>query len=409
MRATIALTRFGVEKILEGIMKSGEDGMVEFSRHELSLLTQKAQGPCISVYMPAHRAGAEVRQDPIRLKNLLGEAETKLGESGLRSTQARALLEPARELLNDALFWRYQSDGLALFLSSGFFRYYRVPLEFDDLVVVTHRFHIKPLLRLFAGDGVFYVLALSQNDVRLLQGTRYSVNQVELENVPDSLADALKYDDPEKQLQFHTGASEGKGRRAAIFHGHGVGVDDTKDRILRYFRQINEGVQELLKDGQAPLVLAGVDYLFPIYEAANTYRHLISEGIPGNPEALSATDLHERAWSIVKPYFRKAQNEATSRYKTLAASGQASNDLKSILPASYQGRIEVLLVAVGVQRWGSFDPSTSVVQLHPAADPDSEDLLDLATLQTLVNGGTVFALEPGDVPGEALFAAIFRY
>jgi len=42
-------------------------------------------------------------------------------------------------------------------------------------VVVSDRFHLKPLLPLLTGDGRFYILALSQNQVRLLQGTRYSV------------------------------------------------------------------------------------------------------------------------------------------------------------------------------------------------------------------------------------------
>jgi hypothetical protein len=83
--------------------------------------------------------------------------------------------------------------------------------------------------------------------------------------------------------------------------------------------------------------------------------------------------------------------------------------LKTVLPASYQGRVEVLLVAVGVQRWGTFDPETSVVQFHAEPQPDNEDLLDLATLQTLVNRGTVFALEPGEVPGGDSLAAIFRF
>jgi len=383
--------------------------MLELTRDEVRLLLQQSPGPCVSIFLPTHRAGAEIQQDPIRLKNLLGEAETKLSGGGLRHAQAQAILEPARKLLNDTFFWHYQSDGLALFLSSDLFRYHRVPLEFTELVVVTHRFHIKPLLRLFTGDGMFYVLALSQNEIRLLQGTRHRVDEVELEHVPASLRDALKYDDPEKQLQFHTPAPVGRGRRAAIFHGHGAGVDDAKDKILRYFRQINGGVQELLKDEQAPLVLAGVDYLFPIYKEANTYRHLMSEGIPGNPEALRPAELHERAWSIVKPYFRKVQDEAAARYRRLAGSGQASHDLETILSASYQGRVDELFVAVGVQKWGTFDPNLSAAQFHAKSEPGDEDLLDLATLQTLLNGGAVFALEPEMMPDEAPLAAIFRY
>ncbi len=34
--------------------------------------------PCISIYMPTHRASVETRQDPIRLKNLLRDCELGL-------------------------------------------------------------------------------------------------------------------------------------------------------------------------------------------------------------------------------------------------------------------------------------------------------------------------------------------
>ena len=58
-------------------------------------------------------------------------------------------------------------------------------------MVVTDNFHIKPLLPLFTGDGHFYILALSQNEVRLLSGTRYSVSEVEIGQVGGSLAEAI--------------------------------------------------------------------------------------------------------------------------------------------------------------------------------------------------------------------------
>lgn len=383
--------------------------MNEFSGDELKTLLQKPKGLCVSIYMPTHRAGPGIQQDPIRLKNLLGEATVRLRRDGLGLVDTTTLLEPARKLLDDGLFWRYQSDGLALFLSTNFFRLYRVPVSFEELAVVTYRFHIKPLLLLLSGDGVFYVLALSQNEIRLLEGTRQSVSEVEFENIPASLAEALKYDDPERQLQYHTRAPVGKGKRMAIFHGHGVGIDDSKDRILRYFRQINQGLQELLRSKQAPLVLAGVEYLFPIYREVNTYPLLLSEGVPGNPEAVSTGELHRRAWSVASSYFGKVLEGAVSRYRSLARTEKTSNDLEEILRASCQGRVELLFVAVGVQMWGTFDQNAETIQFHQDADTGNEDLLDLATMQTLLSGGTVFALEPENVPDDSPLAAIFRY
>jgi hypothetical protein len=239
---------------------------------------------------------------------------------------------------------------------------------------------------------------------------RYSVGEVALEGIPGSLAEALRYDDPEKQLQFHTGTPMGTGKRAALFHGHGVGTDDTKDDILRYFRQIDRGLRALLGEESAPLVLAGVDYLFPIYREANTYPNLLENGITGNPEGLKAKELHGQAWKIVEPQFQKEQKDAAARYRRFTGTDRASSDLKAIVPAAYHGRVEVVFVAVGIQRWGSFEPQENVVHLHCTPEPGDEDLLDLAAIQTLLHGGIVYAVEQKGVPDyEASLAALYRY
>jgi hypothetical protein len=381
------------------------------TRRELRALSEERGDACVSLYIATHRAGAEIQQDPIRLKNLLKEAEATLITMGLRSPDAGELLEPAQALLEDHEFWQHQSDGLALFLSPGSFRGYRLPFKFDELVVVTNRFHVKPLLPLLSGDGRFYVLALSQNEVRMLQGTRYSVAEVDLEDVPKSLAEALRYDDPERQLQFHTQTQTpgGRGDRGAAFHGHGVVSDEDKEDILRFFQKVDEGLQDVLGDEQSPLVLAGVEYLLPIYAEANTYSNLISGGVKGNPEALGSEDLHKRAWEIVEPHFQEAQVRAIARYEQLASTEQASSDVRTVVPAAHHGRVDTLFVAVGQQHWGAFDPQTNTIEIHGEEEPGDEDLLDLAAVQTLLHGGKVYALEPAEVPDGVPVAAVFRY
>jgi hypothetical protein len=380
------------------------------SRDELRMLIGNPGRPCVTIYMPTHRVGAGTRQDPIRLRNLLQEAEERLIARGLRSTKAKELLEPAWQLGQPGLFWSYQSDGLAIFISPGMFRYYRLPFNFKKLVVVADRFHIKPLLPLLSSDGQLYILALSQNEVSLFQGTRYSVSEVYLENVPESLEEALKYDDPEKQLQFHTRTPKAMdGKRSAMFHGHGVGIDDSKDNIRRYFHQIDAGLWALLRDERAPLVLAGVDYLLPLYREVNSYPYLLDQGIVGNPEGLKAEELHARAWAVVQPYFLKAQQEAVAQYRQFAGTGLTSNDVKETVTAAYRGRVGLLFVAVGIQQWGAFAPDTNVVRLHQKAEPGDEDLLDFAAMHTLLNGGIVYAVKPGKVPDNAPLAAVFRY
>ena len=385
--------------------------MNTLTRDELKTLIQKQKGLSVSIFMPTHRAGGgETQQNPIRLKNLLRKAEDRLIESGLRAQEAEELLKPTHEILGNGLFWRRQNDGFAMFLSSNVFRYYSLPLDFRELLVITDRFHIKPLLPILSGDGQFYVLALSQNQVRLLQGTRQSVNEVDLEGVPKSLADALQSDVFGKQLRSHTGASVGGGDRSSMFHGQGAGTEvPKKDNILRYFQLIDKGLSELLRDKQEPLVLAGVDYLFPIYREANSYPYLLDEGITGNPEGLSAEKLHKEAWAIVQPYFQKAGEDAIALYMQSAGTGLTSSNVEEIVQAAYHGRIGSLFVAVGLQQWGAFEPDSNEVHLRQKAEPGDEDILDFAAIQTFLNGGDVYAVSPDKVPDNAPMAAVFRY
>jgi hypothetical protein len=389
-------------------------------RKELEKLSTKMDGWHVSIYMPTHRASDEIQQDPIRLKNLLTEAKDSLRELGLRPPDIDAILEPGFALLDDHIFWRQQSDGLAVLAARDAFHTYRLPFSFEEQVIVSPKFYTKPLLPILSSGGRFLVLALSQDEVRLLQGTRYTVAEVDLENVPESLADALRLEDPEARLQFHTTTGPGHGKggaptagtgasRRAAFYGTGAPSDDDKQRILRYFQLVDGGLQEMLAGQRIPLVLAGVDYLLPLYREASNYDNILEQDIEGNPEQLSAKELHNRAWALVHPQFRQEQEEAARLYRQLAGSERATGELAEAVPAASYGRVETLFVPLNVKRWGTFDASANKIEFHEEMQPGDVDLLDLAAVQTLVNGGTVYAVDSGNVPGDGMLAALLRY
>ncbi len=381
------------------------------TRAELEQLMRKEQQWCVSIYMPTHRAGVETQQDPLRLRNLLREVEQRLSARGVSVRDVQKMIEPASQLLQDSPFWQHQSDGLAIFLSSNTMRRYRLPLNFQEVVAVMDHFHVKPLLPLFTGDGQFYILALSQNAVRLLNGTRDSVSEVDIGQVGGSLAKAIPSVNHQMSLQIHTsGSTDGmSGSGSATFHGQGGGSDESaKNELLRYFHLVNDGLTEFLQGDRAPLVLAGVEYLLPIYKEANTYPCLIDTVIKGNPDLLRADELHQSAWDILGPLFQAAQKEAVAHYLQLAGQGseRVADTLEKIVPAAYNGRVETLFVAAGVQQLGIFNPVTNEIELQASGD---ESLLDLTAVQTYLKGGTVYVVEPDQVPGGTTAAAVLRY
>lgn len=379
------------------------------TREDLAALITAGSDPAVSIYMPTHRAGAEIRQDPIRFKHLLQELRRQLRDGRYPGTRLNELLEPVQPLVHDHLFWRNQADGLAVFLATGRAQLYRIPVVVPELFVVADAFHIKPLLPLVSRHGTFFILALSQQGCRLLEGTRYGVRQWDIPELALSLDEALPYDDPEKQMQFHTGTSPRVGKRDAIHHGQGLPKNDLQNRRSRYCRFINKTVSAALKSGSDPLVLAADKGSARLYREVNTCRTLLDKQLEGNFEHLSNQELWKKCIPLVEDVLRQEERACVNRYRELAHEPGASNDLKHIAAKAAQGAVEALMVEISAYRWGRHDPDSGDMVIHETPQPGDRDLLDAVAGQVLLQGGQVIGLERDQMPDESPVAAIFRF
>ena len=178
--------------------------------------------------------------------------------------------------------------------------------------MVSDRFHVSALLPLLTGDGRFFVLALSENEARLLAGTRFNVHVVNVPGLPAGVKDALRYDDPQRELGSHAAERGGPGARV-VLHGQGIGAEVQKERLGRYLQAVDGAVRRSLREQQAPLVLAGVEYVRAMYRDVNTYPHLLEAGISGSP----GSDVNRRA-----PYPRMGVGGAPLRARQGRCSGR---------------------------------------------------------------------------------------
>lgn len=388
--------------------------VTQLNAQELRELTELPPEPSVSIYMTMYRSGPEVRQNPVRLKNLLRQAAEQLRGAVNGSTAARSLADELGRLVEQVdEIVAEPRDGLALLARDGFLRIYKMNVRFADLAMVASRLHLTPLVEHLQGDGRFFVLAASQNDVRLLEGDKHGLREIELDTLPKNLVDALNIDEYVRSLQFHT---EGPGGRASIkqgggiFHGHG-GADqgDRKGELVLFFRALDNALSAHLRDDSAPLVFAGVDYLFPIYQSVNSYRGLADRAVAGNPEGWRADQLHGPAWEIVKSRFEADRAAAVDQYGLLADRRQASDVLLHILDAARIGRVGTLLVARGARELGVVDPESGQVSLTDADAAESEDLIALAAARTIGASGQVYLLDPAEMPTESPIAALYRY
>ena len=375
------------------------------SRTEIQKLASQISFPCVSLYMPAEKAGAETRKNPIRFKNLLSEAETKLKNLG-DTNDLTQQLNTAKSYIENYDFWQHQESGLAFFISQAGIKYYTLGGDFVEVVTVSDRFYLQPLLPIINQNTKFYLLTLAQNEVQLFIGNRDGIKLIELpDSVPSSLAEALKYDDPEKQTQYHSGDTG----KSPIYHGQGVGTTDNKDEIRRFFQQINSGIQSAFDQEKTPLILAGVEYLLPIYHEVNSYNNLVEKGVTGNPENVSHHDLHQQAWSIIKEQLNAERQNAIDKYQQLSFGNEASSNLEQIVAAAEKGQIDTLFFVTNTQQWGRFDPQENKVELHQEQTINSVNLIDFAVVKTYLQGGKVYLLEPEQTPVANRMMAILRY
>jgi hypothetical protein len=378
------------------------------TREDMTALAVRGKGPRVSVYMPTHRFGPDTQADQTALKNALREAEGLLVEGGMRSPDAAAILAPAVALLDDRPFWLRANLGLALFIGPDGMRTFRLPETFSTRVVVDERFYLKPLLTTVGSDRHFWLLALSQKHVRLMRGSANGLEEVDLDGVPENLAEALRWDNFEKaSLQFHTGTSGAGGRRPAVFHG--TGETDPKGELVRYFREIDKGVAEYLQGDATPLILAGVDYLLPMYREVNSHPSLAEAAVTGSPENTNPEVLFQQAWDVVMPLFEGNRDEAARRLTEAWGSSRTTSDPETLVPAAVHGRVDTLFVATDRELWGHYDLGTDTAAIHAHPHSGDEDLLDLAAFEALLSGAEVYAVPAQDLPQGDTIAAVLRY
>jgi hypothetical protein len=384
-----------------------------FTREDLRGLTGDGSGPRLSLYMPLHRTGREIRQSPILLKDLRSKAIADLQARGCGPDVIAELLAPVNQIFEETDFTLLQGQGMAILSSRGFSASFLMPIAAPALCETGNRFLLDPLLPLLFEDGRFLLLSLSLNSVRLFEADRLRLAEIPLDGLATNMRDALLFDEPDSFVNLNSAPRAGQYPGTGISHGHGGSKNDLKDRkrdILDFFHQIDKGIRARASVPDLPIVLAGVEYLLPIYREASSDPRLMEGTVPGNPESsMDPTELHAKAWKTYRELRDGETREILRLYGERLASPQAVSGPRDTLLAAYQGRISHLFLRKGFRVWGVFEPDEQRISFDDAPGPERENLVNLACIHALLGGAKVYVLEQGEIPERADIAALCRY
>jgi hypothetical protein len=380
------------------------------SKEEFASLANHTSDCCITVYIPTHRSGVEVNEhmDNIAFKNALQQIESALKQKDFDTNKIASLLKPGYNLLRNNQFWRSLSEGLVVFISEGFFKYIKIPATPAQKILINNSFYLNPLVPVILSKEYFYLLVISKKQAKLYRADNFGMKYIAVKELPNGVEDVVHFEEKDDHNLFRTGSSgAGKG---ANFHGIGAGKPEEKENISMYLEEVDETLwKEILHDEHVPLVLAGVEYLIPLFKKVSHYKHVWESYLTGNYEYTDEQKLYLEAREIIKPYFQERMNKAKEAYGNQSATARTSSIIEDIIPAAYYGRVAQLFVQKDEQIWGTFDEKNNVLTIHGEQKEDDDSLLDKAVLKTILNGGEVFIIDKEEMPAPGTFVALMRY
>lgn len=365
---------------------------------------------CVSIYLPMDIKGKEQNRHLAQatLKSCIKEVATQLAEFQMPQAQIEAYVAPLEAMLTNVSLWRNPSEGLAIFMDQeNGMEYYQIPLSFSTRTYVANHFYLLPLLPLYHNDGMYYLLELSQDHIKLFEGSLLNFKDVFVEDfAPGRLEDAVGYDFEQKNLQVRSG----HGAHGTYFHGHGDPKEKDRKELMQFLRKVDEGVRKAIINPSAPLVLACVDSLYAMYKETTAHPNLYGAYIPGDPEFRNNADRHRKSWTLIENYFDKEETKALEQFRELAHSTKTAFEINDILVAAHQGKINTLFIEEGSEVFGTYDMEMEQVSVSAKKEVHNTSLTHVAAMQTFMQGGKVYSLPQDAFPtGGKSMVALLRY
>lgn len=383
--------------------------MRQLTPNHLEELLTTSSFPCISLYQPTHRHLPDTQQDPIRYRNLLREMEDSLRQK-LSAGETKKLMQRFKDLSDDRKFWNHRTDALAIIASADMFHIFELQRPVQELLVVADNFHIKPLLRILQSADRYQILCLNRQEIALYEGNRDAMDQVELDDVPATIAEALgdELTEPHQTVASY-GSGAGKGGKE-MRHGHGGKKDELDIDMERFFRAIDRAILENhSRPSGLPLMLAALPEYHAHFRRISHNPQLLAAGLETNPFVLSADSLRDQAWQKIEPFYLQRLTGLIDAFHAACAHGLGSDDPTQVAAAVGAGRVQTLLLEADRSIPGHFDAASNTLKTGSPTDAETDDILDDLAEAVLRKKGEVVIVPRDRMPTATGLAATYRF
>ncbi len=359
------------------------------NRTDIAKLQSMQAYPSISLLTPTHRTAPENEQDPIRIKNLIREAEERLGQEFSKREYGPYI--ERLEKLAQQIDHRYNLDGLVMYVNQDYEDVYKLPFAVEPRVVIDETFYTRKLVLAMNRLYNYWVLVLSLEPTRLFEATRETLKEIDDGTFP------MPYSGPGEIPRLRN--EEGVPR-----------ASERDERVRKSFREVDRVFGEYAKNDNYPLVVCGVERYLTLFDQVTEHKNRIAARVAANYVDASPHYIGERVWPEAKAYFDQKRLSHLETLEAAMKERRVASGVEDIWQLAKQGRGQLLLVEENYHYPAVTEQDGWVIR--PAEDPTApgviEDAVDDVVEEVLSKGGEIVFLEEGRLEEHNHIAMVLR-
>ena len=356
--------------------------MVNSSHKLLKSVVDSKSGIHITMYI--HYKG-DVLDFRAKLGQFLNQAENYL-KPILSDEKINKLLNPIRELGEDAETVKKFKGHIAIFRKEEFIRYMSLPIELEESCVVADSFHVKPLLKWTQQDQDFFLIDFKDDSATLYLGSQSEFRRI----------DTVLFPLP---VKFNTSIEESMSFKERQKRSKGLKL--TMEWMANW-------VEEFICHRNITVFVAGKREFVSAFIKKFKSDSLYPESVASDKPDTDVTEVCRSIRSLLRLDARTRMIETLKEFEFAHRLNLAKTNIFQIAKAAIKGNVRKLVIAEDLKIFGKLDLSTGGLSLHPM-DMDHEDdcLLDDLAQTVLLKGGEVIVAKRSEIPkGRAILAVL---
>lgn len=355
------------------------------TREELKKAASVRGEACVTITLNTHRTAPDYLKDPILLKNLLKDAETRLIDEFDKKVAETVMAK--LNAIADKIDHAHNLESLVLYANEEVSGHAKLPVAVTDRVSVDDHFTTRDLVRAMQQGAEYYILWLNRHSARLIRAFNSQV------------VDEIKGEFPIKNSVAVTDSA-----KQVVDRDYG-------QLIKEYFNRVDKALVRALNADPLPVVLATEARNVDHYRAIADRPAFLKGAFNPSHDDLKPLHLVEEAWKAYGPIVRERYNERVTMLEKAVSSGKLHSDHNDVWQAINEGRGDTLFVKEGL-----FQPAMIVnegIELLPESERERhgavDDIINEMINRNLAYGGDTVFVEGDELDRFNGLALVTRY